>query len=517
MQVSSSEKNKKTAGRVLILLAVLSVFLVVSFTVSCSGKSPVSIEQKQEEDVSSAAGEEDSDSGEKKVEILWKLSTCDEQWKDMETISPLDEYDGQRVHVTIDSSSAKQEVDGFGGAFNEKGWEALLVLSPDERDGVIKELFDPEEGAKFNICRVPIGASDYAVSRYTLNEVKDDFEMENFSLERDREYLIPYIKAALEYNPDLKIWGSVWTPPTWMKTSGAFDGGSMKDDPKIYEAFALYLSRFVEEYRNEGIDIFAVAVQNEPYIERNYPTCLWTPEQFLVFIRDYMGPLFEEKNVGAEIMLGTLQDGDYSTFPETVLSDPAANGYVSIVGFQWSGINSIAQTRLDYPDKKIMETETECGNFYWEDGFNPDYPQNDWEYGVHTWGKIKEYFDEGVNSYMLWNIVLDEEGKSIDSESPWPQNAAVVINKNTKEIIYTPMFYAFKHFTFFVEEGAKYIKTTATGVEAVSFLNPGGEIITVVQNNEEEAKDIRIGTGDYWFDVTIPGMSWSTFVVPAVE
>lgn len=188
--------------------------------------------------------------------------------------------------------------------------------------------------------------------------------MENFSIERDREYLIPYIKAALKYRPDLEIWGSAWTPPTWMKTSGTFDGGSMKDDPRIYEAYALYLARFVEEYRNEGIDIFAVAVQNEPFIERNYPTCLWTPQQFLTFIRDYMGPLFEERNVGAEIMLGTIQDDDYSAFPQTVLGDAKANSYVSLVGYQWSGLSSVAKTRNDYPDKKIMQTETECGNFY---------------------------------------------------------------------------------------------------------------------------------------------------------
>ncbi len=499
--------------KIIAILSAVFIAGILFLTASCEKESPVSVEddrvivEEEKEDVT----EEMEEPG----KVTWKLSTREEQWVDMEELSLLDEYDGQRIHVTIDQSSKKQEIDGFGGAFNEKGWEALLLLSPEERDEVIKELFDPESGAKFNICRVPIGASDYATSRYTLNEVENDFDMENFSIDRDREYLIPYINAALGYRPDLKIWASVWTPPTWMKTNGEFDGGNMKDEPEIYEAYALYLARFVEEYGNEGIDIFAVAVQNEPYIETNYPSCLWTPEQFLVFIRDYMGPLFEERNLGAEIMLGTIQNGDYSLFPKTVLSDPVAHDYVSIVGFQWSGVNSVAETRVNYPDKRIMQTETECGNFYWKpEEFDPDCPQNDWKYGVHTWGKVKEYFDEGVNSYLLWNIVLDEEGKSIDSERPWPQNAAVVVDKQTKEVIYTPMFYAFKHFTFFVESGASYIDSAATGVEAVSFLNPDGEIIVVVQNSEEEAKEIRIGTSEYWFDVKIPEMSWSTFVIP---
>ena len=496
---------------VISILTVLVIIPILFLAISCNKEST---DNTVADEINTA--EEEIDTGKEIGEVSWKLSTQDEQWKDMEALSLLEEDNEQKADVTVDLTSPGQEIDGFGGAFNEKGWEALLLLTPEKRDEVIKELFDPEEGAKFNICRVPIGASDYAISRYTLNETKDDFEMENFSIERDREYLIPYIKAALEQRPDLQIWGSDWTPPTWMKTSEDFDGGYMKDDPLIYEAYALYLARFVEEYRNEGIDIFMVAVQNEPFIERNYPTCLWTPQQFLTFIRDYMGPLFEERNVGAEIMLGTLQDEDYTAFPETVLSDPAANDYISTVGFQWQGLYSVAQTRSDYPDKKIMQTETECGNFYWEPGYNPDFPQNDWAYGIHTWNKIKDYFDEGVNSYLLWNMILDEEGKSIDSESPWPQNAAVVVDKNTKEVIYTPMFYAFKHFTFFVEEGANYATSSSIRVGTVSFLNPDGEII-ILQNDRDNTKDLKISTGEYQFNVTLPEMSWSTFVVPSLE
>lgn len=510
-------KNKKLINKLLIALIVIPLLLLA---VSCGRKSTAAIEEKTGETdiIESPAAESEKDTVKQTGEVSWKLSTPDEQWKDMESpVLVREERKKASVKVyTIDTSIA-QEIDGFGGAFNEKGWEALLLLSPEKRDEVIRELFDPEEGAKFNICRVPIGASDFAVSRYTLNETKNDFTMENFSIERDREYLIPYIKAALGYRPDLKIWGSVWTPPTWMKTNGDFDGGSMKDEPRMYEAFVLYLARFVEEYRNEGIDIYMVAVQNEPEIERNYPTCLWTPEQFLVFIRDYMGPLFEERNSGAEIMLGTIQEGNYFTFPYKVLSDAKANGYVSTVGFQWSGLNSVEEIRRYHPDKKIMQTETECGNFNWLPTFDPDFPQNDWEYGVHTWSKIKEYFDEGVNSYMLWNMILDEEGKSIDSVTPWPQNAAVVVDKNTREVIYTPMFYAFKHFTFFVEEGANYVINMSSGVDAVSFLNPGGEIVIVLQNDSSSSKDLSISTGDCWFEAILPAMSWSTFVVPSAE
>ncbi|HEX2954526.1 MAG TPA: glycoside hydrolase family 30 protein, partial [Bacillota bacterium] len=389
--------------------------------------------------------------------------------------------------------------------------------APEKREEALKALFDPKDGAKFNICRVPIGASDYAVERYTLNEAKDDYEMKNFSIEHDRKYLIPYIKAAMQYRPDLKVWGSDWTPPTWMKTSNDFDGGSMKDDPKVYAAFALYLAKFVEAYQAEGINLFAAAVQNEPTIDRHYPSCLWTRAQFRTFVRDYMGPTFKQRKVNAQIMLGTFQSGDYFDHPTEVLDDKEANRYISIVGYQWDGLKCIAQTRKDYPDKKIMQTETECGNWYWKPGYNPDRPQNDWFYGSYTWKKVKDYFDAGVNSYMLWNMILDEEGKSIDAQKPWPQDAAVVVDKNTKTVIYTPMYYAFKHFSYFIEPGAHYLKITKGAANAIAFKNPDGKIIIELENSDAKPKTITIGLGSYRLKAELPANSFNTIDVPTIQ
>lgn len=96
----------------------------------------------------------------------------------------------------------------------------------------------------------------------------------------------------------------------------------MKDDPKVYDAYALYPARFVEAYRKEGINAYAVAVQNEPKIATNYPSCLWSSAQFLAFIRDHAGQLFASQGETAEIWLATIQDADYTDFPQTVLNDP---------------------------------------------------------------------------------------------------------------------------------------------------------------------------------------------------
>ena len=106
----------------------------------------------------------------------------------------------------------QQEVDGFGGCFNELGWEALNLLPKAEKDQIIKSLFDTIDGCKFNLCRMPIAANDYALDWYSFNEVDGDFAMENFSIERDRQLLIPYINEAKKYNPHVQIWASPWCP-----------------------------------------------------------------------------------------------------------------------------------------------------------------------------------------------------------------------------------------------------------------------------------------------------------------
>lgn len=138
------------------------------------------------------------------TKLTWIVTTQTKPWQRMNPVASINTK-GDKTTIIIDPKRVYQEIDGFGGCFNEKGWEVLSLLTPDKRDEVLKALFDPEEGAGFNICRVPIGANDYAVSRYTLNEVKDDYQMKYFSIKRNKGCLIPYIKAAMKFGPDLRI------------------------------------------------------------------------------------------------------------------------------------------------------------------------------------------------------------------------------------------------------------------------------------------------------------------------
>ena len=207
-------------------------------------------------------------------------------------------------------------------------------------------------------------------------------------------------------------------------------------------------------------------------------------------------------------MLGTIQDPDYYKFPHTVLSDKKANAYVSLVGFQWQGLSAVAQTRANFPEKRLMQTETECGNCHWLPGFNPHKPPNDWAYASYTWRKVKDYFDAGVNSYMEHGP--GRRGEKYRRQTAQPQNAAVVVNKKTRKAVYTPMFYAFKHYSYFIRRRGTLCGIAAAGRDTIAFLAAGGDR----HRDKAVEKTVRIGFGEYQLTAGAASVSWSTIVVP---
>ena len=149
-----------------------------------------------------------------RVEMV--TTTASERWKNQKV--KVQKIHEGKADIYVYPDSLMQEIEGFGGTFNELGWDALQSLSSEERAKVMSSLFS-EEGVNFVYGRTPIACSDYAFSYYSYNDVKDDYEMRNFNVGRDRYTLIPYIKEALKLRPDLRLWASPWTPPIWMKAT----------------------------------------------------------------------------------------------------------------------------------------------------------------------------------------------------------------------------------------------------------------------------------------------------------
>lgn len=414
--------------------------------------------------------------------------------------------------VTVDSAERRQTITAFGGAFNEQGWAALQLVSAAERDAALRALFDRESGLGFDYCRLPIGASDYALDRYTLDESPGDTQMARFSIERDKQRLIPYVKAAQALRPDLEFWASAWTPPTWMKTPPVFDGGAFKDDPVVYRAYALYLARYVESYAEQGIPISMVVPQNEPQELTHYPSCDWKPPQYVTFLRDHAGPLFAQRGLKTQLFLGTINRDQWDLL--SVLKDPGAARYISGVAVQWTGIAHAAGVRALRPELPLMQSETECGNNHWQPGFNPDKPGNDFDYASHTWRKLHDFFKAGANSYMLWNMVLDEQGKNIDSARPWPQNSPIVVDRSSQRVIFTPMFWATKHFSRLIARGAQVVASRSSYPDQIAFRNPDGTLVVELMNVTDAPVSLSVASGGAAHPVSLPPRSFATLLLP---
>ena len=147
-----------------------------------------------------------------------------------------------------------QALRGFGGCFNELGWLPLQNVSEAERDQIIKELFSPDE-MNFTFNRAPVGANDFADHWYSYDEVDGDYGMEHFSVEHDEQTLIPYIHRAQEWQPNMQLFSSPWSPPTWMKRPKAYNYGRLVQTPENLKAYAKYFVKYIQAYAEHGITV----------------------------------------------------------------------------------------------------------------------------------------------------------------------------------------------------------------------------------------------------------------------
>jgi glucosylceramidase len=414
--------------------------------------------------------------------------------------------------VTVNDANAYQTWEGFGGAFNEKGWSYLTTKAM--QDQAISLLFG-KDGCNFAWGRIPIGASDYAMDRYSLDETAGDTTMSMFSIDRDRMKLIPYIKAAQAVKSNIRFWASPWSPPTWMKTgpynpnTGAshsnFDGGVMKSDDTTMKAFALYLVKFVQAYAGEGINVEVVSPQNEPNYQQNYPSCHWDTTTFVSFVGKYLGPALTTANLPTRVLDGTLSNpsGD-ADIGQSVLKDATAKGFIRSIGVQWGMADSgpVGTLKGLAGTIPLWLTETKCGGTIGSTSPAP----NDFNYGHDTWGYITAAIKNGLTAYNAWNMVLDKGGLGIDDTRKWPQNALLVADSGT--VTATPAYYVFRHFSQFVDPGAK--RVDATGGDAVAFKNTDGSLVAVMYNSGAANNSYVVSIGGKKLQFAMPGSGWAT-------
>ncbi|SBV97378.1 glycoside hydrolase family 30 protein [uncultured Dysgonomonas sp.] len=448
----------------------------------------------------------------------WISTTADNAWQYKAGVI-LENTPKTADYYEIMVDNPDQTIEGFGTCFNELCWDAIQLVDKAKQEEILRNLFDPEDGLNFTFCRTSIAANDYSREWYSYNETDGDFEMKNFSIERDKETVIPFIKSALALNPDIKLWASPWSVPTWMKTNKYYanQSGPCNDLPKEKEvplyndqviqkpeylqALALYYSKYLDAYKKESIDISMIMYQNEAFTFSQWPNGSWKPQSIADFNMKYLGPHLAETHPEVEIYAGTFNTSDPQVY-EAVLNHPDSKKYIKGVGVQWEGRDIFPKLRELYPGFKLMQSESECG---WGD-FS-------WKHAEHTFNLMKRYINGGANSYMNWNSVLKDDGSSTWC---WKQNALIRIMSDTKEVIYTPEYYVYKHVISMVPNGSKRLPVeSANGKEPnmLAFKTPGNDIILIAANYEETPVGVSIKVNDDYMSVNLEPKSFNTFVI----
>lgn len=363
-----------------------------------------------------------------------------------------------------------QTWEGWGSCFNELGHDALALLPAADRARLVHDLWHPQGELRLNLGRLPIGANDYSRSWYSLDEHEDDWDLARFSIERDLNGLIPFIREAERAaGAPLTLFASPWSPPTWMKRPRAMNHGTLLWEPRTLDCYARYLLRFVRVYRAAGLAIAQVHVQNEPNSDQKFPSCLWTGWKFRDFIRDHLGPVFRAAGESCEIWAGTIERDWYHEWAAPILDDPACRAFVAGMGFQWAGKGMVRRVHEAWPDLRLWQTENECG-----DG------SNSWAHARHVFDLIHHYVTSGVRAYCYWNPVLEPEGRSTWG---WKQNCLVTVDPATRTLVKNPEWHIFRHARAAADPGAVRLGLRGSlNAQALAFANPDGSTALFLAN-----------------------------------
>ena len=436
------------------------------------------------------------------AEVRWWMSTEDgaaslaEQaplsWQPVDAAVP--------AEITIDPATTYQSILGLGAAFEHATCYNISQLPEPQRTEVIRKLVDPEAGIGMSLMRLCIGTSDFTGDPwYSYNDMpkgETDPELANFSIHKDRAYLLPVVKKALELNPELKLFASVWSPPAWMKSNDSMLGGKLK--PEYYDAFSRYLVKTVKAYHAEGLPVVAITPQNEPHFPNPmYPTTGYRAKDMLALIRDHLGPAFEKELPDTEIW---CWDHNWSEpeFPTTILSDPKAYGYVDGTAFHLYEGKPEAQTAFHeaFPDKPIYFTE---GSTFMTRG------------AIQIISILRNW----ARSYNAWVMMLDEDRKP--NNGPHSASRTAIELLRNGEVRYNFDYFMYGQFMKFIRPGAVRVASTDGSVrfDNVAFKRKDGSIVCVAANAGSAAKPVRVAVGTRQFQAELPSKAVATFLIPA--
>src|SRR5580704_9507373 len=402
--------------------------------------------------------------------------------------------------IELDPAVKFQEVLGFGGAFTDAACYTFNRLSASEREKLFHELFHSSE-LGLSVGRICVGASDYSIKLYSFDDGEADPDLTRFSIEHDREYILPMLRQARQVNPDLFLFSSPWSPPGWMKFNGTMLGGSMRKH--YFPVCAKYYLKFLQAYAAEGVPIQALTSQNEVDTDQDgrMPACLWGQEYEIKFLRDHLGPLLESSGQQTKIW---ILDHNYNLWGRVLdsLEDEKLRKYVNAVA--WHGYygtpNMMSRVHDAYPQVEMHWTE---GG---PDYTNPDY-LTDWCKWAGTYSAVLRNW---CRSITAWNLALDEQGRP--NLGPFPCGGVVTINSQTKQITRSGQYWAFAHYSRVIRRGARRFdsQSSAANLQHVALENPDGQQVLVLTNTGP-ARTMDLRLGDMVASIALKENSVTTF------
>jgi glucosylceramidase len=452
-----------------------------------------------------SCGYRDSEQSGKEPDVLFYLTTPNQSAKftkqNDDALKP-EEIDATTIEIFVNKSF--QEMDGFG--FTLTGGSAFLInnLNEKTKSDLLNELFRWDaDNIGVSYLRISMGASDLDAEVFSYDDLPKgvtDINLDKFTLDPDRKFLIPVLKDIIAVNPKIKIMASPWSPPPWMKSNNSSKGGSLK--PEYYASYAKYFVKYIEGMQKEGIRIDAVTVQNEPLHPGNNPSLLMQAEEEAAFIKGYLGPAFETSNIKTKIIIYD-HNADRIDYPIDIYKDLEANKYIDGSAFHLYGgtINELSKVHDAYPDKNLYFTEQWIGA--------PGDFANDLKWHIENLiiGAPRNW----CKTVLEWNLAGDQNQEPHTPGGCTKCLGALTINGET--ITRNPAYYIIAHAAKFVRPGSVRIESSVPdGLPNVAFQTPDKKVVLIVLNNSQSDKDFNIKSEDKIFSSTLVKGAAGTYV-----
>lgn len=456
----------------------------------------------------------------------------------LKELTSFDQVNESPFIISLRPQDTFQTITGFGGSFTEASAYLLNQLSPENRK-IILEAYFGDSGAQYSLTRTHMNSCDFSLGNYSYAPIENDLQLTHFSIDEDKDDIIPMIKDAMRISTDgFKIISSPWTAPPWMKDNKDWRGGRLL--PEFYPTWALFFSKYIKSYQKEGINIWGITIENEPLgNNNNWESMHYTPEEMNIFVKDHLGPKLRADHPEIKI-LGYDQNRDEELYlwTDAMYKDTLISKYYDGTAVHWYASTydyfpkALQYAKSKAPDKHLIQTEAcvdaeipvwKDDKWYWSKeatDWGWDWASEDKKYLHPKYIPVNRYardiigcLNNWVDGWIDWNMILDKQGGP-----NWFKNwcvAPVIVDIDTDEVYFTPLYYVMSHFSKFIRPGAVRIGIDRSENDLMSTAcrNPDGSYVVVLFNPKETNESVQIHLENQKFNIVIDKQAIQTIIL----